>query len=254
MPTEQSRRHFLTSASVAAAAGVLGARGSLADEGPPETTTVRLLDVQSPSASRRLLIAQGPAVRGGIHRRPPTSRGAGVLHRRRSWWRAGTGHLRQQLRRNRRLADGLRPASHGAVRRASRVLRAVRARARSHGVSDLKGQSVAIQNLSSACAPATSSPSWRRTSGSTRPRTISTGSPTPDQPHGGLCSRARPTRFLAFPPEPRSCATRGIGRVIISTVDGQALVAVPLLHARSANTDYRSQPPDRDQAVICAQS
>ena len=38
----QSRRHFLASASLAAAAGVLGARASLADEGPPEVTTVRL--------------------------------------------------------------------------------------------------------------------------------------------------------------------------------------------------------------------
>ena len=42
MLTEQSRRHFLVSTSAAAAAGVLGARGSLADEGPPETTTIRL--------------------------------------------------------------------------------------------------------------------------------------------------------------------------------------------------------------------
>jgi NitT/TauT family transport system substrate-binding protein len=38
----QSRRDFLASASLAAAAGVLGAGGSLADEGPPETTTIRL--------------------------------------------------------------------------------------------------------------------------------------------------------------------------------------------------------------------
>jgi NitT/TauT family transport system substrate-binding protein len=38
----QSRRHFLASASLAAAAGVLGARRSLADQGPPETTTIRL--------------------------------------------------------------------------------------------------------------------------------------------------------------------------------------------------------------------
>jgi NitT/TauT family transport system substrate-binding protein len=37
-----NRRDFLAGASLAAAAGVLGARGSLADEGPPETTTVRL--------------------------------------------------------------------------------------------------------------------------------------------------------------------------------------------------------------------
>jgi NitT/TauT family transport system substrate-binding protein len=37
-----SRRDFLTGASLAAAAGVLGGRGSLAVEGPPETTTIRL--------------------------------------------------------------------------------------------------------------------------------------------------------------------------------------------------------------------
>jgi NitT/TauT family transport system substrate-binding protein len=38
----QSRRHFLANASLAAAAGVLGSRASLADEGPPETTVIRL--------------------------------------------------------------------------------------------------------------------------------------------------------------------------------------------------------------------
>ena len=42
MPVIQSRRDFLSSASVAAAAGILGARGALADEGPPETITIRL--------------------------------------------------------------------------------------------------------------------------------------------------------------------------------------------------------------------
>ncbi len=38
----QSRRDFLASASLAAAAGVLGTRRSFADEPPPETTTIRL--------------------------------------------------------------------------------------------------------------------------------------------------------------------------------------------------------------------
>jgi NitT/TauT family transport system substrate-binding protein len=42
MQVWQSRRDFLASASLAAAAGVLGTRGSLADEGPPEVSTVRL--------------------------------------------------------------------------------------------------------------------------------------------------------------------------------------------------------------------
>jgi NitT/TauT family transport system substrate-binding protein len=38
----QTRRDFLTTLSAAGAAGVLGTRGSLADEGPPETTTIRI--------------------------------------------------------------------------------------------------------------------------------------------------------------------------------------------------------------------
>jgi NitT/TauT family transport system substrate-binding protein len=37
----QSRRDFLARASLAAAAGILGSRPSLAGEGPPETTTIR---------------------------------------------------------------------------------------------------------------------------------------------------------------------------------------------------------------------
>jgi NitT/TauT family transport system substrate-binding protein len=42
MQIRQNRRHFLASLSAAGAAGVLGARTSLAGEGPLETTTVRL--------------------------------------------------------------------------------------------------------------------------------------------------------------------------------------------------------------------
>jgi len=42
MHTMQSRRDFLTTLSAAGAAGVIGSRSSLADEPPPETTTLRL--------------------------------------------------------------------------------------------------------------------------------------------------------------------------------------------------------------------
>ena len=42
MQIRQSRRDFLAGASLAAAAGILGTRPSLADEGPLETTTLRL--------------------------------------------------------------------------------------------------------------------------------------------------------------------------------------------------------------------
>jgi NitT/TauT family transport system substrate-binding protein len=42
MPIIRSRRHFLASASSAAAVGLLSTRASLADEPPPEVTTLRL--------------------------------------------------------------------------------------------------------------------------------------------------------------------------------------------------------------------
>jgi NitT/TauT family transport system substrate-binding protein len=42
MDTIMPRRDFLASASWAAAAGLLGARAAIADEGPPETTILRL--------------------------------------------------------------------------------------------------------------------------------------------------------------------------------------------------------------------
>jgi NitT/TauT family transport system substrate-binding protein len=43
MPIIQSRRHFLAGLSAASAAGLIDARGSVADEGPPEVSTVRLI-------------------------------------------------------------------------------------------------------------------------------------------------------------------------------------------------------------------
>jgi NitT/TauT family transport system substrate-binding protein len=39
---QQNRRDFLTTLSAAGAAGVLGGRSALADEAPPEVTTLRL--------------------------------------------------------------------------------------------------------------------------------------------------------------------------------------------------------------------
>jgi nitrous oxide reductase len=42
MQIRQNRRQFLGSTSLTAAAGLLGARVSFADEGPPETTAIRL--------------------------------------------------------------------------------------------------------------------------------------------------------------------------------------------------------------------
>ena len=47
MQIRQKRRDFLASASLATAAGVLGSRGALADDGLPETTRLRLVKIPS---------------------------------------------------------------------------------------------------------------------------------------------------------------------------------------------------------------
>ena len=65
----QSRRDFLASLSAAGAAGVLGARASLADEGPPETTTIRLACVPQ-HLHRASVHRRGAAARGRVHRYP----------------------------------------------------------------------------------------------------------------------------------------------------------------------------------------
>ena len=64
-----TRRDFLASASSAAAAGVLGPRGTLADEGPPEVTTIRI--GQDPRHLHRAAVhRRGAAARGRLHRCP----------------------------------------------------------------------------------------------------------------------------------------------------------------------------------------
>ena len=64
MPSIQSRRDFLASMSAAGAAGVLGGRSPLADDAPPETTTVRLCTqlgvcTAPPYVAEELLHAEG---------------------------------------------------------------------------------------------------------------------------------------------------------------------------------------------------
>jgi NitT/TauT family transport system substrate-binding protein len=64
MQMPQSRRDFVTSASFAVAAGLLGPRGSLAGEAPPEITTIRILKEVSicgapMNVAEKLLRAEG---------------------------------------------------------------------------------------------------------------------------------------------------------------------------------------------------
>src|SRR5690349_17229029 len=54
----QTRRRFVASASAAGVAGLIGTTPALADQGPPETTTVRLLTEASAICLSPTYIAQ----------------------------------------------------------------------------------------------------------------------------------------------------------------------------------------------------
>ncbi len=124
MQIMQSRRDFLASVSAAAAAGVLGARRSLADEGPPETTTIRL--ALDPAHLHCALVyrRRTPAC-GGVHRCPLSADDIDCA----SAVARGEARLQRGHRSMDRFASRCRRADHGIGGRAFRVLRAVRARA-----------------------------------------------------------------------------------------------------------------------------
>jgi NitT/TauT family transport system substrate-binding protein len=126
----QSRRDFLASMSAVGAAGVLGAGGALADEPPPEVTTIRLR--RDPSIcvapwyiAEDLLRAEGftdvryvPAQSGPMYVQMITR---GEL----DFALSDAGSVVARL-------PGCRRAGNGAGGRACRMLRAVRARTHSH--------------------------------------------------------------------------------------------------------------------------
>ena len=208
----QSRRDFLASALCRPAPrGVLGARASLADEGPPETTTIRLR--RDPVHLRRALVhGRGPAARG---RASPTSamcRAAGSAY---ADDRARRNRLRRFRAQQARRSPGCRRADHGAGGRACRLLRAVRARAHPHhqrpeGQAGRHPRSCGSgEHLYVAIMAARS--------GSTRTR-ISIGS-RPALPRVvpmELFAAGKVDAFLGFPPEPQELRARKIGRVILN--------------------------------------
>ena len=69
MTTLQSRREFTATLSLAGAAALIGSAPALADEGPPETTTVRLPELGVPTA-RQPIRRRRVAARRGLHRCP----------------------------------------------------------------------------------------------------------------------------------------------------------------------------------------
>jgi NitT/TauT family transport system substrate-binding protein len=211
MPIEQSRRHFLTSASLAAAAGILGPRASLADEPPPETTTVRIGKTSSiclaPAyVADELLRAEGftdirhLVTTGGFSAAEMVARGEMDLHA------SFAGTVVYQLDK------GLPLTALAGVNVGCYELFAYEP---IQTIRDLKGRRVGIQTLASSAhlylsiiarhigLDPKSDIEWV---------TASEGNAME------LFAEGKTDAFLAYPPEPQELRARKVGRMILSTV------------------------------------
>jgi NitT/TauT family transport system substrate-binding protein len=205
-----SRRHFLASVSLAAATAALGPRASLADEGPPEVTTIRLpfnsnLCVAPQYVAKELLRAEGfTEIRyvpssGGLTE--PEMAGAGEI----DFGITTAAVLPFRL-------DG--GASVTALAGVHSGCYELFAHEPIRTIGDLKGKSVGIARLTSGghlylaiMASNVGIDPHKDIDWVTSP----TGDPKE------LFAEGKVDAFLGFPPEPQELRARKVGRVILNT-------------------------------------
>jgi NitT/TauT family transport system substrate-binding protein len=211
MQLVQSRRDFLAGASLAAAATVLGARPALADEGPPETTTIKLA-YYSNNCLAPLLVAEDLLRAEGFTDiryvsvpesfTIPELVARGDCHFANTFAGTLVAHMDNGLP-----ITGLSGVHSGCYE--------LFAHEPVRTISELRGKRVAIQDLNSdgyyymaimaayvGLDPKTDF-DWI---------VPSDGNPME------LFAERKADAFLAFPPEPQELRDRKIGRVIISTI------------------------------------
>ena len=210
MQISQTRRDFLTSTSLAAAVSVLGSRSSFADEGPLETTTVRLpfnsnICLAPQFVAEELLRADGFTdvryVRSSGGLAEPQMAGSGEI----DFGTTTAAALPFQLDAGASVtalagvhAGCYELFAHGAIQ----------------SIRDLKGRSVGIKSLTSGghlylaiMAAHVGLDPHQDIDWVTSP----TGNPKE------MFAEGKVDAFLGFPPEPQELRARGVGRMILST-------------------------------------
>jgi NitT/TauT family transport system substrate-binding protein len=240
----QSRRDFLTTLSAAGTAGVLGARISLADEGPPETTTIRLAKIPGICIAPQY-VAEALLRAEGFTDVRYVALEAGVG--------AATGIARGEVDFTVNFAAPLViPIDAGEPIKAVAGVHPgcfeLFANERIRSILDLKGKSLGVQGLGSTphvflavvathvgLDPAADI-NWV-TSPSVRPKE--------------LFAQGKIDAFLGFPPEPQELRARNIGHVILnSAVDRPWSQYFCCLLA--GNTDFIDQHPIATKRVTRA--
>jgi NitT/TauT family transport system substrate-binding protein len=209
----QSRRDFLTSASSAAAAGFLGTRASVADEAPPETTTIRLATVTNICIAPTYIAAELLRAEGFTDVRYIPAQGGFTAAQ-----MIGHGEIDFGMTLGAslvaRLDAGAPLTVIGGVHSGCYELFA---REHIHTITDLKGKSVGIQTLSSSAHLYLSIMAAHV---GLNPQTdinwVTSPAGDASEPME-LYAAGKTDAFLAFPPEPQELRARGIERVIIKT-------------------------------------
>jgi NitT/TauT family transport system substrate-binding protein len=210
MQLRQSRRIFLASLSAAGATGILGARGSLADEPPLETTTIRLVRTSGICVApiylaKELLRAEGfaeisyVAVPGGVASARVAAQGEAdfLLNF---------------------AAPLLIPMDAGepltVVAGAHVGCFELFANDTVHRIADLKGKSVGVQAIgSSQHVFLASMATYVGLDPNKDINWVTSSSPKPKE----LFAAGKIDAFLGFPPEPQEMRARNIGQVIVNS-------------------------------------
>jgi NitT/TauT family transport system substrate-binding protein len=206
----RSRRDFLATLSAAGAAGVLGARGSSADEGPPETTSIRIAKTLGICSAPQyiaddLLRAEGftdiayVPTAGGLT--VPQMVGRGEIDFASTFAATVVYYLDAGVPIT--TLSGLHSGcfelfTHGPIQ----------------SIGDLKGKRVGTQSLSSS---AYLYMAIMAAQVGLNPREDLEWIVPPEGKAVELFTERRVDAFLGFPPEPQELRARKIGRMILST-------------------------------------
>jgi NitT/TauT family transport system substrate-binding protein len=229
MQIRQSRRDFLAGASMAAAAGVLGARGSFADEPPLEATAIRFVRpsgicVAPIYIAKELLRAEGfadisyVAVPGGVASAQLAARGEAdfLLNF---------------------AAPLLIPMDAGEPLTVT-----------VHRITDLKGKSVGVQAINSSQHVFLASMATYVGLDPNRDiNWVTSSSPKPKE----LFAAGKIDAFLGFPPEPQEMRARNLGHVVVNSA-----LDIPWSQyfccMVAGNTDFIREHPVATKRVLSA--
>jgi NitT/TauT family transport system substrate-binding protein len=211
MQWNQSRRRFLATLSAAGASGLMGTGTSLAQDGPPETTTIRL--ARTPSICRapqymteELLRSEGfTKVSYAAWQKPSEATeavAAGVIDITMQY--VGPSIMQVDAGQAIVILAGIQPGCFELF-----------GTERIHSVRDLKGKTVAIGELAGSEYTFISS---MITHVGLDPRKDVTWSTVPPSEAKQMLAEGKLDAFLGLPPDPQELRAKGIGHVVLNSV------------------------------------